>query len=151
MTRCFLRGLFTLLLTAACAGPLDDDGVFNEPPSAALRAPVIAPTETPVLLDAAASYDLDGDPLTYVFEFNDGTPSLPSASPSVSHVFRAPGLYTVRVRVTDPLGAQGVASQDVAARDDYPVEPSFCTVSEECVVGDECELGVCYATGGALE
>ncbi len=51
-----------------------------------------------VRFTAAASYDPDGDPLTYAWDFGDGgagTDVLPT------HVYAAPGTYIVRLTVSD--------------------------------------------------
>jgi len=123
----------------------------NVPPEASLRTPVIAPVGRPVPIDASASSDANADPLTFVFEFNDGTLPQRSAEPLVYHTFTAEGLYSVRVRVIDLLAAEAVAAQDIAVRAEYPAIPDFCDKASDCVVGSECDHGVCYATGGALE
>ncbi len=122
----------------------------NQAPIAGLRAPVIAPVGLPATFDASASFDPDGDPLTYAFSFGDAPP-LVSAEPVVQHVFEADGLYTVLVRVMDLRGGRAAAQQDVSVREEYPEPPSFCAAPEDCVVGDECDAGVCYTTGGAIE
>ncbi len=60
-----------------------------------------APTGADVTFTASAS-DADLDPLTYSFDFGDGTPQTPY-SPSISalHNYGAPGRYTVTGFVTD--------------------------------------------------
>ncbi len=146
---CVLASGFLLACATYDEEPLPAEP--NTPPEAGLRTPVIAPVGRPVAIDASASSDRNADPLTYVFEFNDGSDTLRSAEALVYHTFAAQGLYSVRVRVIDLVGGESIAAQDVAVRDEYPDPPDFCEKSTDCVVGNECERGVCYATGGTLE
>ena len=54
-----------------------------------------------VLFDASPSVDPDGDNLTYMWEFGDGTKH---NGIQVFHAFRDPGSYTVRLTVKDSSG-----------------------------------------------
>lgn len=96
------------------------------------------------------SIDLDADPLTFTFHFNDGTEALHSPSSLVFHTFAAEGVYTVLVEVMDIHGATSQAAQDVSVRAQYPDPPDFCDIMRPCILGDECLGGVCYANGGTL-
>jgi len=51
-----------------------------------------------VLFDGTRSFDPDGDPLTYHWDFGDGAVG---TGPKVSHVYKRPGKFTVRLRVSD--------------------------------------------------
>jgi PKD repeat protein len=51
-----------------------------------------------VLFDGTRSLDPDGDPLTYHWDFGDGTVG---TGPKVSHVYKSPGTFTARLRVSD--------------------------------------------------
>ncbi|MEM6533940.1 MAG: PKD domain-containing protein [Myxococcota bacterium] len=143
-----------LVLLVGCDGN-DVDGVnselSNEPPVALLRVPVIAPSDRPVLLDASASFDPDGDSLTFVFELSDGSTPVTTADPVFQHVFNGIGLFTVLIRAVDPFGAEGVATQDVTVRAEYPDPPDFCAIDADCVVGDECVDAVCFSVGGSVD
>ena len=55
----------------------------------------------PVFFDATGSYDPDGDPLSFYWDFGDGKSA---KGPKVSHSFEKPGLYTVKLRVDDGTG-----------------------------------------------
>lgn len=55
----------------------------------------------PVFFDATGSYDPDGDPLSFYWEFGDGKSA---KGPKVNHSFENPGLYTVKLRVDDGNG-----------------------------------------------
>ncbi len=54
-----------------------------------------------VLFDASQSYDPDEDPLTCYWDFGDGTRDF---GEQVSHTYIKPGVYTVRLRVSDGEG-----------------------------------------------
>lgn len=136
----------------ACAPAPESSSINrpNLPPEAALRTPVIAPVGQPIHLDASDSFDPDADPLTYIFAVG-GVDAIHSADPVVSYTFPSDGLYTVSVRVIDLHGAEAVAKQDVTAIINYPDPPDFCDAASPCVVGNECDHGVCYSTGGSLD
>ncbi|MEZ4270353.1 MAG: PKD domain-containing protein [Myxococcota bacterium] len=153
------RILWPILCLIACSDAGETARVSaNFAPFPALRAPVIAPArdsiqgDFPVRLDAGRSFDPDDDPLTYVFEIaGPQTHTFASASPWIDYVFALPGLYTVRVRVIDTHGAQSIAVQEVVAREEFPTFPDFCTQASDCVIGDECSGGICYANDGAVD
>ncbi|HHC24503.1 MAG TPA: PKD domain-containing protein, partial [Desulfobacterales bacterium] len=54
-----------------------------------------------VLFDASQSYDPDEDPLTCYWDFGDGTRDF---GEQVFHTYIKPGVYTVRLRVSDGEG-----------------------------------------------
>ena len=84
-------------------------GSGNTPPVAAATAtPATGPAPLSVQLDARASSDTDGDPLTYQWNFGDGTP--PGAGPTASHSFSADGLYQVMLTVSDGKGGNANAT-----------------------------------------
>jgi len=62
-----------------------------------------------VVFDATGSSDADGDPLTYAWDFGDGTSD---TGPSVSHAYASPGRYVVRLTVRDGTGLACGQAQD---------------------------------------
>ncbi|MBK6795215.1 MAG: PKD domain-containing protein [Acidobacteria bacterium] len=58
-------------------------------------------------LDASGSYDIEGDSLSYVWNFGDGAPSADGVK--VSHTFNAAGVYSVALTAVDKYGAVGTA------------------------------------------
>ena len=110
-----------LILTAACGGdggggstPTEPPaGPTNQPPVATFTASVTTGTAPlAVVFDASASSDPEGTALTYAWSFGDGTSA---GDAVVIHVFDGPGSYTVRLTVTDSLGARDTASRSVEA------------------------------------
>jgi glucose/arabinose dehydrogenase len=75
-------------------------------------------------LDASASRDSDGDPITYAWDFNyDGQnfQADPSATgPKLSHTYDTRGKRTTAVRVTDDSGSSNIATVEVFPGDTPP-------------------------------
>ena len=90
----------------------------NRPPTAVARTDT-DPGKRVVTFDGSDSYDLDGDPLSYRWEFGDGTSG---AGATVSHGYPAGGAsYLARLTVTDPAGAAHTAEVTVAPSNHPPV------------------------------
>lgn len=132
VTHAFLRaGEYKVVLTVTNAqGLADTDSVTvqvaqgNRAPSAALAADapsalslasndgalhVLAGDK--VAFDSGKSTDPDGDALLAAWDFGDGQTGVGATQ---SHAFADPGLFTVKLRVTDPSGASSDATRFVA-------------------------------------
>lgn len=81
-----------------------------------------------VRFNAAGSSDPDGDDLTYDWDFGDGDTSH-DASPR--HAFDAPGLYTIKLRVSDAAGGAGTASKLLAVNGAWSFESGFAPTQDE--------------------
>lgn len=93
---------------------VSSDSVFvivNTQPSADLNGVDIACTGDTINFDASKTSDADGDSLTYIWDFGDGT--VEQNGPKVSHVYTAGGNYSVRLLVDDKKGTE--CSKDMAA------------------------------------
>ncbi len=64
-----------------------------------------------IVFDATASHDPDGDPLTFFWNFGDGTTA---SGAKVTHYYTDPGDYPVRLRVDDGTGLEsGVQGNEI--------------------------------------
>jgi PKD repeat protein len=84
--------------------------VVKTPPIAAINGPASGVVNTPLPFDGTGSKDLDGQIVSYTWEFGDGA----SASGfNVSHTFPVSGTYQVTLTVVDNDGLSAQASQVV--------------------------------------
>jgi hypothetical protein len=70
----------------------------NSPPIAAVGGPYFGETTIPILFDGTGSFDPEGQPLTYLWDFGDGATG---TGPTPSHIYPNPGTYTVSLVVND--------------------------------------------------
>jgi len=93
-----------------CSTSLDSLFVtVNTRPTAVLNAVKIACTGDQISFDTLGTDDLDGDKLTYTWDFGDGTTK---EGANVSHAYDTGGNYSVRLTVDDNKGS--VCSSDMA-------------------------------------
>lgn len=139
----------TVIALAGCGSP---EPLAVEPPGATpvadLSAPVLAVAGQLVVLSAEAASDADGDTLVFSFDFGDGTPTVSGPERQVAHRFGAPGLYEVRVVVSDPAGHVAQAAQVVTVVESLDLPQ--CAQPRDCAWGDACRAGLCYFTGGEI-
>ena len=77
----------------------------NEAPTATIGSVAGATEATPVELNATAN-DPDGDAITYVWAFGDGSANVSGASSTVSHTYADNGNYNVTVVARDVEGLE---------------------------------------------
>ena len=96
------RWAITLTLGGLLAAVLFGCALFNSPPVANFTV-TPATGEAPLLVayDASTTVDPDGDPLTYAWTFGDGTTG---SAVSGFHTYPEPGVYEIRLVVTDIYG-----------------------------------------------
>jgi PKD repeat protein len=98
-------GSFTATLRVTDPGDLFDEDTAsvtvtqNQPPTAQANGPYSGNVGDPISFSSAGSDDPDGDPLTYRWDFGDGSTST-QANPS--HAYATGGPFTATLRVTDP-------------------------------------------------
>jgi PKD repeat protein len=114
-----------------CAAP--DGSVTIDLPPVAIVTASSNDGQAPftVNLSGTTSYDPEGGPLTYQWNFGDGSPSASGASQS--HTYTDLGNLTVRLTVTDQNGQQHTAIYPITVRDEnlsYPCLSSFSLVKQ---------------------
>jgi outer membrane protein OmpA-like peptidoglycan-associated protein len=82
----------------------------NQAPVARLSVPASARVGEAVPMDASASSDPDGDPLSYTFDFGDGSAPAKFTFPRTTHSYAKAGNYTVEVTVDDGRGHRDSAT-----------------------------------------
>ena len=85
------------------------DITINTPPSAVLNGATTACTGDEISFDTAGSNDPDGDDLSYVWDFGDGT-DLQTGS-DATHAYSKGGVYTVKLIANDNKGTE--CSRDI--------------------------------------
>ncbi len=97
----------------------------NNPPVANAGGPYAGTEGAAVQFDGTASYDPDGNPITYTWDFGDGTTGT-GATPTHVYTTGLPGVvtnYTVTLTVTDSRGASSAAqtTAQITGVNDSPV------------------------------
>jgi PKD repeat protein len=93
--------------------------VTDNPPTAALSGPSTVGLGKTATFDGTGSDDVDGDIVSWQWDLDgDGTYESSGARPSF--VYRAPGTYTVKLRVTDDDGGQATATSTIRVTDQAP-------------------------------
>lgn len=119
----------------ACVAP-DAGIVVDAPPVAVISAnPTTGQAPLVVNFDGSASFDPEGQPLTYSWNFGDGSPLAQSAT--VQHTFTsAYGALPVTLTVSDPSGQQITATTTINILD---ANGSFsCQPTITCVAKASC-------------
>lgn len=83
----------------------------NNPPVASFTLTTSAGRTDVVNVDASASSDPDGDPLTYTWNWGDGTPD--STGVATGHRYLTTGAKTITLTVRDP-GSSATSSQTIS-------------------------------------
>lgn len=99
-------------------------GDGNRSPSAVAEADVTyGPAPLTVNFTAAASSDPDGDPLTFTWNFGDGSPVVTGMN--VSHTYASNGIYNARVTVQDGHGGVAVSAPVKITPGESPPAPTI--------------------------
>ncbi len=93
-----------------------DDSRIAQPPKAALSGPSFGKVGEEFALDASASTDPDGKPLSFRWDFGDGTIA---TGPRVLHTFKETGFYRIGMTVTNGRFSD-LAYRDFRAAADFP-------------------------------
>jgi PKD repeat protein len=96
-------------------------GTGNYPPTADAGGPYAETEGQSVILDGSGSSDTGGSIVQYEWDVDDdGTYEYSTSSPTQSHTYDQDGIYTVRLRVTDNLGATDEATATATIADTSP-------------------------------
>jgi len=94
----------------------------NQAPTASFTATATSgPVPLTVNFSGTGSSDPNGDPLSYSWDLNGDGVYGDATSATASYTYTQTGVYTVRLRVTDPQGATGTASRQITAGNTPPV------------------------------
>ena len=77
--------------------------ISNRAPVANIDGPYIGRKGSKIQFSSENSYDPDGDPLNYYWDFGDKTHS---TEPNPQHIYNKAGIYDVKLTVTDTHGAK---------------------------------------------
>lgn len=81
----------------------------NQPPRARFKGPAEGDVNTLLTFDASESSDPDGDPLTYKWNFGDGT-TASFTFPNATHRYTRAGNFTVQLTVEDGRGGSNATT-----------------------------------------
>jgi PKD domain/CARDB len=85
--------------------------VQNRAPEACYeRDPIVGTAPMNVNFDASCTIEYDGDPLTYTWDFGDGTAG---SGVTAEHEYTRAGYYNITLTVTDPSGASNSVMQTI--------------------------------------
>jgi glucose/arabinose dehydrogenase/PKD repeat protein len=97
--------------------------------------------------DGSESRDPDGDtPLTYVWNFGDGSAPTETTEPTVNHSYPEPGKFTVKLTVRDSIGKESAADAVAVYPGDTPPRP----VIVKPAVGTTFSVGQSFAATGSV-
>ena len=117
-------------------------------PTASAGGPYGGTEGSAIGFNAAGSTDLDGDALTYAWDFGDaagGTGAAPT------HAYADNGTYLARVIATDPYGAADTAEATVNVSNAPPVITSLTTPASPVAVGVTASIGVTFTDAGTAD
>ncbi|BCE00371.1 pectate lyase [Marinicellulosiphila megalodicopiae] len=87
-------------------------------------------TDREKVLNAANSFDTDGDALSYIWDFGDGTNQITETN-SITHTF-APGIYSVGLTITDGKGSSEKIQKSVTITNISP-EVQFSNIQTQAL------------------
>ena len=114
-------GQYTAQVTVTDTAGLSDVTTQAVTVGTAPAAPVAKLSVTPasgtapveVTADASASTDPQGRPLSYAFDFGDGSATVVQDTPTAKHTYSAPGSFPVSVTLTNGASLSDTAAQTV--------------------------------------
>lgn len=135
------RGIYTVTLTV-------NDGTADSVPSVT-TATVFTPGQpvpyadgpydgsvnNPIIFSARGSFDPNGDPLTFSWNFGDGSPLATGVAPS--HIYLAAGIYTVTLTVSDgTVDVLAATSANIAVGDNLSIRRLFYDGGQDLLLAE---------------
>jgi PKD repeat protein len=93
------------------------------PLAVATAQPLTGPAPLTVVFDGSGSSDPDGDPLTYSWDFGDGSFN---SGPQPTHTYDLPGSYQARLTVDDSKDGSDTATLPINVTRPTVVLPDYC-------------------------
>lgn len=112
----------------------------NRAPHSSLDGPDAASEGSPIVFNASG-WDPDDDPLTYDWDYGDGTVA-PNGGPNAPHTYADNGSFTATVTVRDDHGHASTASAEVTV---HNIPPSVSAVAGATVL-----QGEAYSASGSF-
>jgi hypothetical protein len=125
------KGVFTALgvLLIAGLGTTHLAKAQNLPPQVDAGGPYTGVVDQAVQFDASGTVDPDGDTLTFLWDFGDGSPPpFPTQDPTATHTYTILGNYTATLTVTDGINdpVAGTASVEISEPVDFSLDHFKC-------------------------
>jgi len=93
-----------------------------------------------VTLTASGSYDPNGNPLTYSWDFADGSPVSVTSNLTVEHMFTTSATFMVNLTVIDAVWLEGWSEVEVVC--DALVPTPVISVKDKTIVGNTIEVNM---------
>lgn len=116
---------------------VDGLSVLNRDPVADAGGPYQAETGQGIMFDGTGSSDQDGDPLSFVWRFGDGSAG---AGSNPVHTYAAPGTYQVTLTVTDGRGGEDTDTATATVLACVPPTVDLSANPAAVVPGEPCTL-----------
>jgi PKD repeat protein len=123
----------------------------NHSPLANAAGPYSAREGSAVLFDGSASFDPDGDQLTFDWDFGDGTEHGTGVQPSHTYADNRPGGYPVTLTVRDGGGLVGTASTTADVENVAPAVGPIDAPVHPQVVGTPVTAAASFTDPGILD
>ncbi len=118
---CLLLGVLTVLLSGCALDDILNNMVNREPRAVIDATPREGPAPLAVKLDAHYSHDDDGALLETRWDLGDPAATGSRLESSLTHEYKTPGTYLVKLTVTDDEGAMNSQQLAVVVTDPPPV------------------------------
>jgi glucose/arabinose dehydrogenase len=107
-------------------------GSANRPPTAAISAnPTFGNPPLSVSFNAAGSSDPDGDPMTFDWNFGDGTSLTGTTNPTPTHTYTTSGVYTAALTARDNRGGVSLPATVRIDVNNAPPKPKITAPNPE--------------------